>query len=250
MKYEHDRSSHIIFKRLLAKHDLKHDSYKTYSRKKYANYGMNKNIKSGEEKKLTYSQIRGGCLYNFDTYMKDYKNRYAKKKGLAKLDCYFEKNVLKKINNIFEISENMRKKKKYYNKKLYNKYVTCLVLFSVVPFFGFILILYFSKFNPYMLEACFSGCRHKHGGSTISSFEESLTNHLSKNKRLLYISKEHFNIIEIVNDVFLCLSFPIVLLVLLYILLKMVKYQRIRSGKGTMTIKDYYHFFRDLITAK
>ncbi|KMZ86063.1 hypothetical protein PVBG_05462 [Plasmodium vivax Brazil I] len=84
MKYKQDGSLNISFNRLLAKHELKNDSYRTYTRQKYGNYGMNKNIKGETEKKSTYSQIRGGGLNKFDAYMKDYKNRYAKKKGLAK----------------------------------------------------------------------------------------------------------------------------------------------------------------------
>ncbi|KMZ76579.1 hypothetical protein PVIIG_06539, partial [Plasmodium vivax India VII] len=122
VKYGQDVSLNINFNRLLAKHELKKDSYKTYARQKYANYGITKNIKSEEVKNPTQSQIRKDCLNNYDAYMKGYKNRYAKKKGLAKLDCYYENKVLKKINNIFEITDNMKNNKKYYNKKIYNKY--------------------------------------------------------------------------------------------------------------------------------
>ncbi|KMZ82304.1 hypothetical protein PVIIG_05745 [Plasmodium vivax India VII] len=79
IKYEQDGSLNISFNRLLAKLELKNDSYRTYARQKYTNHGMNKNIKSEEVKKPTQPQIRKDCLNNYDVYMKYYKNRYAKK---------------------------------------------------------------------------------------------------------------------------------------------------------------------------
>ncbi|KMZ94900.1 hypothetical protein PVMG_05511 [Plasmodium vivax Mauritania I] len=252
MIYGQDGSLNISFNRLLAKHELKKDSYKTYARQKYANYGMNNNIKSEEVNKRSQSQIRKDCLNNYDAYMKGYKNRYSKKKGLAKLDCYYEKKVLKRINNIFEISENMRNKKNPYNKKIYNKYIMSLVLFSIIPFFGLIIIFYFSKLNPYMQKACFSECllKHKGDGSKSANFEKAVEDHKAEGIRLLSIDEKTFHIIEMVNDVFLWLSFSIVLLVLLYILLKIIKYARIKSGKGKMSVKDYCHFCKDLFIAK
>ncbi|KMZ86479.1 hypothetical protein PVBG_05346 [Plasmodium vivax Brazil I] len=123
---------------------------------------MNKNIKGDEEKKSTHSQIRGDFLNHFDAYKKDYKNRCSKKKGLAKLDCYYEKKVLKKINNIFEITDNNRNNNKFYNKKIYNKYVIRLILFGLLPFLGTIMPLFFSEYNTYIREWCFIDCDSKH----------------------------------------------------------------------------------------
>ncbi|VUZ99844.1 Plasmodium exported protein, unknown function [Plasmodium vivax] len=252
MKYKQDGSLNTCYNRLLAKHELKKDSYKTYASQKYANYGMNKNIKSEEVKTPIQSQIRKDCLNNYAVYMNDYKNRYAKKKGLAKWDCYYERKLFNKINNIFEITDNMTNKKKYYNKKIYNKYIVGLVLFSLIPFLGFIFIFYFSKLNPYMQKACFSACRSKHpsNGTDSEDFDKAVKDHEAKGIRLLSIEENTYHLIEKVNDVFLWLSFSIVLLVLLYILLKIIKYARIKSGKGKMSVKDYCHFCKDLITGK
>ncbi|KMZ95121.1 hypothetical protein PVMG_05950 [Plasmodium vivax Mauritania I] len=252
MKYEQVRSLNISFNRLLAKHELKKDSYKTYSSQKYANYGTNKNIKSEEVKIPIQSQIRKDCLNNYDVYMKDYKNRYGKKKGLAKWDCYCERKLFNKINNIYEITDNMQNKKKYYNKKIYNKYVIRLILFGLIPFLGTIMPLFFSEYNTYINNWCFSDCRSKHdtSGQTDNPVDKIESVHREKQRYLMLIDKATFEAIAIVNEVFLYLSFFIVLLIFLYILLKIIKYARIKSGKGKMSVKDYCHFCKDLITAK
>ncbi|KMZ89632.1 hypothetical protein PVMG_06135 [Plasmodium vivax Mauritania I] len=251
MKYEQVRSLNISFNRLLAKHELKKDSYKTYSSQKYANYGTNKNIKSEEVKIPIQSQIRKDCLNNYDVYMKDYKNRYGKKKGLAKWDCYCERKLFNKINNIIHISENMKNDEKLYKKKKYNKYVIYLILFGLFPFLGSIMPLLFGEHGLLAKKMCFSTCKFDHvkGSGTVEENRAEQV-HKAKNIYLSSIDKDTFEKIGIVNDVFLWLSFSIVLLILLYVLIKIIKYARIKSGKGKMSVKDYCHFCKDLITAK
>ncbi|KMZ82379.1 hypothetical protein PVIIG_06293 [Plasmodium vivax India VII] len=252
MIYGQDGSVNTRYNRLLAKHELKKDSYKSYARQKDPNYGMNKNLKCEAEKKSTYSQISGGGINNFYAYMKDYKNRYAKKKGLAKWDCYYEKKVLNKINNMYEITDNIRNKNKLYNKKIYNKYVIRLILFGLLPFLGTIIPLFFSEYNTYIKDWCVSDCRSKHedNDNTLNPVDQIQNVHDKKQRYLMQINKATYEAINIVNEVFLCLSFFIVLLILLYVLLKIIKYARIKSGKGKMSIKEYCHFCKDLITAK
>ncbi|KMZ76688.1 hypothetical protein PVIIG_05728 [Plasmodium vivax India VII] len=252
MIYGQDGSLNISFNRLLAKHELTNDSYKTYARQKYANYGMNKNIKSEEVKKPTPSHIRGDCLNNFDAYMKDYKKRYSKKKGVAKLDCYYERKLFNKINNIIHISENMKNDEKLYKKKKYNKYVIYLILFGLFPFLASIMPLLFAEHSPLTKMICFSTCRSKHDSTQSGRVQDdqAANVHADKGIYLCSIDKNTFEIIGTVNDVYFFLSCSIVLLILLYVLLKIVKYARIKSGKGKMSIKDYCHFCKDLITAK
>ncbi|KMZ94942.1 hypothetical protein PVMG_06113 [Plasmodium vivax Mauritania I] len=248
MKYERDGSWNISFNRLLAKHELINDSYKTYAGQKYANYGTNKNIRSEAEKKSTHSQIRGDGINNFYAYMKDYKNRYAKKKGLAKWDCYYEKKVLNKINNMYEITDNIRNNNKLYNKIIYNKYLIRLILFCLLPCIGLLMPLFFNKYNPLLKKFCFSDCdestHQAAGGKTIDQV------HDEKGLFFASISYEHFKIIETLNTVFVSLLLIIVSIVVFYILLKYIKYARLRAGKGKMSLKEYCTFSKDLITAK
>ncbi|KMZ98960.1 hypothetical protein PVNG_05672 [Plasmodium vivax North Korean] len=201
---------------------------------KYANYVVNKNIKSEAEKKSLHSYIKGDRLNKIDYYIKDYKIRYSKKKGIAKLDCYYERKIFNKINNIYKISKNMKITKKYYKKKKYNKYVMLFASFAVIPIVRLIFILYFSELNTDMKDACFSGCLSKHEESDNTNFDDykaSVTCHEKKKIHLLSFDKNTYEKIEIVNNVFLWISFSILLLVLLYILIKVIKYARIKSGK-------------------
>ncbi|VVA00288.1 Plasmodium exported protein, unknown function, partial [Plasmodium vivax] len=211
-------------------HELINNSYRTHESQKYANYGMNKNIKSEAEKKSIYSYIRGDRLNKIDYYIKDYKIRYSKKKGIAKLDCYYENKVLKKINDIFEITDNMKNKKKYYNKKIFNKYFMSLILFGLLPFLGITIPLLFHKDGLLKYIFCFSDCKiSEHKAYANKSMAD-----VHEEKGIFFLSSitlEDFNIVDIFNMVFLWLLFPIVLLVLFYILLKIIKYARIKSGK-------------------
>ncbi|KMZ76802.1 hypothetical protein PVIIG_06580, partial [Plasmodium vivax India VII] len=144
IKYEHDRLLNIRCSRLLAKHVLKNDSYKTQSRPKYSSSVINKNIINEAENKSKYSQIKKTDVNYLDLYRKDYKYRYSKKKGISKLDCYYENKLFNKFNNIFEISEYMRNNNKFYNKKIYNKYMIRIIIFAFIPLIGLIFPFFFS----------------------------------------------------------------------------------------------------------
>ncbi|KMZ83402.1 hypothetical protein PVBG_06044 [Plasmodium vivax Brazil I] len=70
----------------------------------------------------TYVNLKRNDLSDLDNYKKCYKNRYSKKKGLAKLDCYYEKKVFDKIDKIYELSRKMKNDKKAFKKEIYNKF--------------------------------------------------------------------------------------------------------------------------------
>ncbi|VUZ99685.1 Plasmodium exported protein, unknown function [Plasmodium vivax] len=251
IKYEHDRLLNIRCSRLLAKHVLKNDSYKTQSRQKQSSNRFNKDIINEAENKSTYSQIKKSELNYLDLYRKDYKNRYSKKKGLSKLDCYYENKVFNKINNIFEISEYIKNNNKFYNKKAFNKYIIRLIIFSFIPFIGLIIPFFFSEYNPLIKNWCFSTCTYKHDGSgTKDEASKAVEIHRNKSRYLTSLSKDALETMQIVNFAFLLLSITIVLFVLLYILIKSIKYARLRAGKGKISLKQYCCFFKELITVK
>ncbi|CAG9475204.1 unnamed protein product [Plasmodium vivax] len=252
MKYVQDELLNIRCSRLLAKYELKNDSYNTLSKQKHSSNRINKNIINEAENKSTYSKIKKSDVNYLDLYRKDYKNRYSKKRGLSKLDCYYENKVFNKINNIFEISENMRNNNKIYNKKIYNKYVIRLIIFAFIPLIGLIIPYFFSEYNPLIKNWCFRSCLNKHGSNrdTPKEFSESAEIHAAQQKYLTYLSKDALETMQIVNFVFLLLSIIIVLFALLYILLKHIKYARLRAGKGKMNLKQYCCFFKELITSK
>ncbi|CAI7718367.1 Plasmodium exported protein, unknown function [Plasmodium vivax] len=252
MKYVQDELLNIRCSRLLAKHVLKNDSYKTQSRQKQSSNRFNKDIINEAENKSTYSQIKKSELNYLDLYRKDYKNRYSKKKGLSKLDCYYENKVFNKINNIFEISEYIKNNNKFYNKKAFNKYIIRLIIFSFIPFIGLIIPFFFSEHNTLIKNWCLSTCRSLHGSSDKApeNFSEAEKIHKDKQMYLTSLSKDDLVTIKMVNNVFLVLSTIIVIFAILYIFLKFIKYTRLKDGKGKTGVKDYYRFCKEMIIAK
>ncbi|KMZ88917.1 hypothetical protein PVBG_06292, partial [Plasmodium vivax Brazil I] len=75
--------------------------------------------------------------------MKGYKDRYMKKKGLSKLDCYYENKVFGKINHIRDIAEKMHNDKKRWKKFFLKKYGIVLMLFALIPAIGLIFPILF-----------------------------------------------------------------------------------------------------------
>ncbi|KMZ81959.1 hypothetical protein PVIIG_03765 [Plasmodium vivax India VII] len=188
-----------------------------------------------------YGNIKNRDSKKLKLYKTAYKHRYAKKKGLSKLDCYYEKKIFDKFDYINEIRNNMQNDKKSFKKKIYHKYGYGLIIFSLLPVLGLIIPLFFNEYNPLIQNWCFSGCEKGHG----------ITDNTHNNN---YIKKDiditTWTIIEVTNSVFLCISVFIVIFVLLYILSKFVKYERLKSGKGKMKGKEYFNYCMEVLDLK
>ncbi|KMZ82385.1 hypothetical protein PVIIG_06101 [Plasmodium vivax India VII] len=109
----------IDLKRLLAQNEFKKLLDHSSLSKNLPGYSKFKEIKN-EKKISTYGQVKKGKANDLDVYKKEYKNRYSKKKGLAKLDCYFEKKIFDKIEHVHHITKKFVDDKKSYKKEIYN----------------------------------------------------------------------------------------------------------------------------------
>ncbi|SCO70730.1 Plasmodium exported protein, unknown function, partial [Plasmodium vivax] len=228
--------------RLLAKHEMQRDAYQTGIKKQYSGKGMHNHTKNDTEGIGPYSHLKKGGLSDLDAYKKSYKKRYSKKNALAKLECYCEKKVFDKIDYTYNLAEKMKSDEKSYKKKIYHKYGYGLIIFSLVPVLGLIIPLLFNNKFP-IIDRCFESCRdekHKKTGGT-GGYEHNNDDH-----PLALIEKNTWDIITTVNDVFLYLSFITVLFVVIYILIKVVKYERLKAGKGKIKGKDYYRFCKSI----
>ncbi|CAI7724226.1 Protein of unknown function, putative [Plasmodium vivax] len=189
-------------------------------------------------------------LNDLDSYKKDYKRRHNKKKGLARLDNYYEKKIFDKIGYVEELARKFKNDKKTFKKKVYKKYGYFLIIFTLIPVLGLIIPLYFNKYNPLATKLCFHGCRYKHDGNggkyEASKTSDIQTAHNNNNKIITSISEDTWNVICIANQVFLWLSVIIVLCVIIYILLKVIKYEKLKEGKGKMNLKEYCHFCKNI----
>ncbi|VUZ95019.1 Plasmodium exported protein, unknown function [Plasmodium vivax] len=208
----------------------KNDLYKTHVRQNYADYQMNKNIKNEAEKKSTYSQVKRDSLNKLDAYRKGYKRRYSKKKGLAKLECSYEKKIFDKIDYIYGLAENWNNNKKSYKKKNIRQ-VWCPSDF--VRFITTSWIDNADKDNA-LLNLC---ANNNHPDCSLQKFT-----HCEKS----LISPEQFDIIEHIHFVFFLLLLIVVLSIIFYTLIKIVKYEKLKSGKVNMGLKEYCRFGKEV----
>ncbi|KMZ76774.1 hypothetical protein PVIIG_05886 [Plasmodium vivax India VII] len=178
--------------------------------------------------------------------MKNYKNRYMKKKGLSKLDCYYENKVFEKFCNICDIAEKMKYDKKRSKSFFLKKYGKALIILALIPSLGLIYYILFGVGkNPGILELCDNNTTNGHidGSGNHKDTPEDIANCFRKP---LYDNKETLEIIGHVNFIFSLVMITIVLFVVFYILLKIIKYEKIKSGKGKMSVKEYYRFCKDI----
>ncbi|VUZ99461.1 Plasmodium exported protein, unknown function [Plasmodium vivax] len=238
--HKNDKALNISCNRLLAKHEVQKDAYQTGIKKHYSGKGMHNHAKNDTEGIGTYSHLKGGRLSDLDAYKKSYKNRYSKKNALAKLECYCEKKLFDKIDYTYNLAEKMKSDKNSYKRKIYHKYGYGLIIFSLVPVLGLIIPLLFNE-KYQIIKRCFSDCDKE---DHLTGSQGSKTH--NKGNPLALISKNTWSIITTVNDIFLYLSFITVLFMVIYILIKVIKYERLKAGKGKIKGKDYYRFCKNI----
>ncbi|KMZ98409.1 hypothetical protein PVNG_04353 [Plasmodium vivax North Korean] len=170
-------------------------------------------------------------LNNIDVYMKNYKHRYGKKKGLFKLDCYYENKIFKKIDYIYDLAKIMRNYKKSFKKNILQNFGYRLIFLSLIPFFGIVFPILFNEKYP-LINVCFSS--HTHGSNDCKDYYELL---FTENKWKIFLP---------LYTTLLSLLIILVLSINFYILIKVLKYERLKCGKGKMSIKEYCRFCKDI----
>ncbi|KMZ88835.1 hypothetical protein PVBG_05631 [Plasmodium vivax Brazil I] len=244
---EQDKILNIKYNRLLARYEKQRELQHIRLKKKISDDRWNKKGIGLSNNLLTYSEVKNKGSKNFDVYMKNYKNRYMKKKGLSKLDCYCENKVFRKFNNICDI----RKKLKYDEKRsksfFLKKYGIGLILFVLIPALGLIFPILFGlgDKNGGILGLCPGGTS---GHFQTNTFIHKETPEKIKNcpKRWMYDYKDTISIFGDVSYIFSFIMIAMVLLVLFYILIKIIKSEKIKAGKGKMSVKEYCRFCKDI----
>ncbi|SCA83546.1 Plasmodium exported protein, unknown function, partial [Plasmodium vivax] len=237
----------IDFNRLLAHHEYKKQLDHSNLSKNLPSYSKFRDIKN--EKNISkYSHVKKGKASDLDAYKKEYKKRYDKKKGIAKLDCYCEKKIFDKIEHAHDLAKKFVDDKKSYKKVIYRKYGYLLITFAVLPLLGLVIPVFFGEHNPLTQVLCLSNCRSKHGTSktTPDSVEEALKIHKSAGLFMASIDENTWNIITTVNSVISYLLIFLFLFVVIYILIKVIKYEKLKSCKSKMSVKEYYRFCKNL----
>ncbi|KMZ91147.1 hypothetical protein PVMG_00021 [Plasmodium vivax Mauritania I] len=241
----YDKDLNIDFNRLLARHELQRET-------EYRN--VKENLSDGRTYKKeinlprnipTYSDVKKTESNNIDMYMKNYKERYSKKKGLSKLDCYCEKKLFDKICYIDDLAKKMKNNKKSFKKKIINKYGYALIIISLVPVILGIFPLLHNRLYSLLPKFCLEKC-----GITHKTKSGETKTHSQLHYKELSISKEAWYALNYLNSVIAWLSIFFVLSLVIYIFLKVIKYERLRRGKGKMSVKEYYPFCKDVFYIK
>ncbi|SCA83764.1 Plasmodium exported protein, unknown function, partial [Plasmodium vivax] len=238
-KQKHGKNMDIRYNRLLTKRDFQKGLEHKVLSDDHPGYGNNKKIKT-EKGISTYGSLKPEGLNYLDTYRKNYKKRYSKKKGLAKLDCYCEKIVFDRLDKIREIGNKWRNDERLLKKKLKEKYGTFFILFSLLPFLGFIFHILFGndKIGNGILNICM-GTGSDHGNNS----PKCGGNHG-------VITQETYNYISYANFVYSFLMTIIVIYFFIYILVKVIKYERLKEGKRKMSKKEYFNYCKEVFNLK
>ncbi|VUZ99764.1 Plasmodium exported protein, unknown function [Plasmodium vivax] len=240
--YAHDKRWNLKFKRLLARNVQKREFEHTRLREKLPDKRAYKSESIVYDELSTYPRVKGKASNNIDTYMKNYKNRYMKKKGLSKLDCYYENKVFGKFCHIRDIAEKMNYDKKRSKKKFLKKYGLGLIIFALIPALGLMFpILFGVRNNPGILGLCRDG-NNEHINKSTGEHKVNGDGIENCFRRPLYENKETLKIIGEVSYIFSFVMIAIVLLIVFYILLKIIKYEKIKAGKGKMNRREYIDF--------
>ncbi|KMZ98996.1 hypothetical protein PVNG_03835 [Plasmodium vivax North Korean] len=154
--YKQDKILNINIIRLLAKHDIKRELEHKRLREKLPDRRTYKSERNVYDNVSAYSGVKSKASNYLDIYMKNYKKRYMRKKGLSKLDCYCENKVFSKFNDICDIGEKMQYNEKRANKFFLKKYGIAFFLFALIPALGLIFPILFGirRGMPGILGEC------------------------------------------------------------------------------------------------
>ncbi|SCA81742.1 Protein of unknown function, putative, partial [Plasmodium vivax] len=242
-KHEHENTLNISICRLLARYEQKNELIDTRFKDNLPDRNLHKNRRNVSEHIPTYSSVRSKASNNFDLYMKNYKNRYMRKKGLSKLDCYYENKLFRKLKNMCDIAEKVHNDKKSWKSFFIKKYGIGLIIFALLPTIGLIFPILFGIGNerhgiiPQCPSDHFNVGDNKHKGTDVIA--ECSTKWILQHSET--ISK-----FEYVSYIYMFTMCIIVILFIIYFLIKVIKYEKIKAGKGKMNIKEYCRFCKDI----
>ncbi|KMZ83305.1 hypothetical protein PVBG_06152 [Plasmodium vivax Brazil I] len=245
-KNKRGSSLNIRFERYLAEYEGEAEIDKTalYINSPY--YFENKGTSNYDDNVSIYGNIKNRDSIKLNLYKTGYKHRYAKKKGLSKLDCYYEKKVFDKIDYIYDLAKKMRNDKKSFKKKIYNKFAIPLFVFALLPLLGIIFpILFEGKFG----ERLIPWTRHK-CPTYPTSRKDGNCGLCPKGYYHLFTGKYSFSISYCFNAIISCILIFMVITVIFYTLIKVIKYEALKAGKGKMNRKEYITFCKELLKNK
>ncbi|KMZ96430.1 hypothetical protein PVNG_06138 [Plasmodium vivax North Korean] len=215
----------FIFHRSLAEHEFQEQ----YDCQNMSDELLDKEPNNNEEYGIyyvsPYEQLSKRASNHMGVLQRNYKNRFGKKRGLAKVDHYFEKKLFDKFDNIYEVSRKMKNDKKLLKKNIYNNYLNRFILYFLSSLPGIVIVV-LCLLNKFHIST--NLCKEKRG-----------ENHTLC--ELLFLN------ITCVNIIILTIFYIIFISVFMYGLIKIIKYERIKANKGKMSLKEYCNFCKEFI---
>ncbi|KMZ88462.1 hypothetical protein PVBG_05420 [Plasmodium vivax Brazil I] len=102
--------------RLLSKTEMLMETENYGLKEKLSEDVKGKNYKTVKKNKSIYGQLKRQGLNELDIYKKSFACKYSKKKAFTKLDCYCEKKIFDKLEGICLLAKNMKDDKKCFKK--------------------------------------------------------------------------------------------------------------------------------------
>ncbi|GAW81246.1 variable surface protein [Plasmodium gonderi] len=201
-KCNSDNPLNINFNRLLAKTKNEENSEQKCLNIKHSVHGRNKEMKKVKIHAPTYKKVKKMKMNELNYYMKSYKDRYDKRIGLGKLDCYCENKIFKGIDKISKLANSANMTKSKFKKKIRKKYGLRIGLI----YFFYVLAL------------------------SIGTLD------IINRKCSLGICKEFYDdggefLIPLLGDIFVYVIPTILTLIIIYVMMKIVKYERLKLRK-------------------
>ncbi|SCA81884.1 Plasmodium exported protein, unknown function, partial [Plasmodium vivax] len=242
-KDEQNRNLYTNLNRLLAKHEIQWELERSNFRDKLTDHSMERRKKYTKEDISSYSQIKKKGLNDFDHYMRNYKHRYAKKKGFSKLDCYCEKKVFNYFQRLYAVGEKLKNEKKSFTKYFLKKYGIGYILIALIPALSLIYFILFGagSWGPGIFTLCKNQAHFPNQGK-----RHKINPTGGCDKEWLY---KYRDLIKNMRGYLMTFSFimiTIFLIVVIYVLIKVIKYERLKAGRGKLCAKEYCRFAKDV----
>ncbi|KMZ82176.1 hypothetical protein PVIIG_03430 [Plasmodium vivax India VII] len=215
MKCDHklDGTYGIVMQRLLSKTGLEFGLEPNKIKEEIShNYGS-KELENESDDTSIYRSLKRNNSNDKYSNSKKFTNTYAKKKGLEKLDCYCEKKIFNNIDKIYKLAKNGNYDKKTFKNIIIKKYGYKIIFSSLFSLIGLIV--------PILV----------YGKVVIS--QGTLTGVIQY-------------LIPDLNYAFFIPYCTIFILTILYIFIKVVKYEKLKAGRGKMNRKEYICFCKEI----
>ncbi|CAI7721657.1 Plasmodium exported protein, unknown function [Plasmodium vivax] len=226
----------LVLHRSLSKHVFNEEPERGNLKERLTYDRYMKSAKTGWEEKPTSNMLKKGEFSQLEMYKKNYRKRYVQKKGLKKLDCYWEEKIFDKIEHISILAEKSKSRKKRFIKKILNKYTIFLFLFALLPFLGVIIPELFDHEKPQdrFFKLVFGTCTKPKDENPLEC--KNGYNHISPSAgwAMFYI-----------NEIITGTLHIVFIFMIFYITVKYIKYDFLKAGKGNITLKEYFRLLKN-----